>query len=106
MGFKEVVVGRDYKTPSITAEKKLKMRLTNKAIRILPHNLFHGLQCDNENEIVREDLHSSQIIKEILHRFFELRLLRYGQHYSQTVIQKGKCGLRQSLNKTVLFSNM
>ena len=62
--FKEVVVGGTYDCPSITAEKKLMLRLKIKTIRILPKNLFSGLRCDYENEIVREDLHSSQLTKE------------------------------------------
>ena len=73
---------------------------------MLPNISFPGLSCDFENEFVGEDIHSYQLTKEILHRFFELRLFRYGQHYTEMVIQKGKCGLRQKLNKTILFSHV
>ena len=89
------VVGGTYSFPSITAEKKLILVLQNKTIRMLPNISFPGLSCDFENEFVGEDIHSYQPTKEILHRFFELRLIRYGQHYTEMVIQKGKCGLRQ-----------
>ena len=104
--FKEVVVGGTYSSPSITAEKKLSLVLQNKTIRMLPNISFPGLSCDFENEFVDEDIHSYQLTKEILHRFFELLLFRYGQHYTEMVIQKGKCGLRQKLNKTILFSHV
>lgn len=104
--FKEIVVVGTYNSPNITAEKKLLLVLKNKTIRILPKTLFSALICDFENEIVGEDLHSSQHTKEILQKCFELRFFRYGQHYTEMVIQKGKCGLRQKLNKTVLFSNV
>ena len=62
---------------------------------MLPNISFPGLSCGFENEFVGEDIHSYQLTKEILHRFFEFRLFRYGQHYIEMVIQKGKCGLPQ-----------
>ena len=49
--------------------KKLMFGLKIKMIRILPKNIFSGLQCDYENEIVRVDLHSSQLTKELLQMF-------------------------------------
>ena len=57
---------------------------------------------DFGDEIINEDLHSSQIIKEIIDSYLDIRMFRYGQYFSDIVIKnKGKCGLRQQSNKLV-----
>ena len=57
---------------------------------------------DFDHEIESEDLHSSQIIKEIIDCYLDIRKFRYSQYYSEIVIKnKGKCGVRQQSNKLV-----
>ena len=50
-----------------------------------------------------DDIHSTQITKEIINYFLNLRLYRYGQYYTEIVVKKDKYGIRQKSNKLVLF---
>ena len=98
MVIKEVVVDGTYDSPNINVEKSKLLILKNKTIRILSNDIFSHSKCDLKNEFP-EYLRSSQLRKEILQKFFELHLFRYGQYYRQMVIQKEKCELQQKLNK-------
>ena len=70
-------------------------------------NLFPALdEHDIDHEILSEDLHSLQLVKAIIKKYLTMRLLRYGQDFTQTVIQKGKLGLRQQSNKMILFKGL
>ena len=42
----------------------------------------------------------------ISNKYFTIRLLRYGQQYTERVIQKSNIGLRQQSNKLVLFKGI
>ena len=71
------------------------------------HLLFSSLlQHDIDMHYVDEDYHSTQIMKAVVTRFISLRLLRYGQEYTENVVKKGKLGKRQQMNKLMLFSGL
>ena len=91
----------------ISAVKKIKNILSAKIMRELPCALFRSLQYHNdENEILNEDLHVTQITKEIVNLYLDLRLFRYGQQYTEMVLKKGSLGMRQKVNKLVLFKGL
>ena len=73
-------------------------------LRSLPR-VFNSLICDKDNEIVSEDLHLVQLTKEIIDRYYRIRLLRHGQNFTGTNILKNKSGLRQKMTKS-LFQNL
>ena len=102
--FKGVINSND-QLPEIKVKTELNFKLRNLVLRSLP-NVFCGLSCDTENEIIAEDLHSFQLTKNIIDKYFRIRLLRHGQYFNEMVITKGKCGVRQKLNKSVLFQNL
>ena len=82
------------------------MKLRNRVLRSLSFNTFPNLECDFLNEIVNEDLHSTQLTKMIIDKYMRVRLLRYGQYFTEMSVVKNKCGMRQKLNKTILFQNL
>ena len=77
-------------------------------MRVVGDSAFCNLyEHDFDHEIVNEDQHSSQIIKEIIDCYLDIRMFRYGQYYSEIVIKnKGKCGFLQQSNKLVLFQEL
>ena len=105
--FKGGVSGMDPEAPQISAVKKIKNILSAKIIRELPCKLFQSLHYHNdENEILNENLHVTQITKEIVNLYLDLRLFRYGQQYTEMVLKKGSLGMRQKVNKLVLFKGL
>ena len=88
----------------IKVKKNLKIQLRNLVLRSLPP-VFLSLVCDKDNELVSEDLHSVQVTKEIIDRYFRIRLLRHGQNFTETNIVKDKSGLRPKMTKSLLFQN-
>ena len=81
--------GLDPTAPQISGVKNIKGILCAKVMRELPCSLFETLQNhNNENEFLNEDLHVTQVTKEIVSQYLNLRLLRYGQHYSEMVLNK------------------
>ena len=100
--FKTVVCSDEV---GIKIKKNLKIRLRNVVLRSLPR-VFNSLICDKDNEIVSEDLHSVQLTKEIIDRYFRIRLLRHGQSFTETNIVKNKSGLRQKMTKSLLFQKL
>ena len=88
--------------------KKLKSVVRNKIFREVGDSAFCDIcEYDFDREIINEALHSSQIIKEMIDSYLDIRMFRYGQYYSDIVIKnKGKCGLRQQSNKLVLFQGL
>ena len=105
--FKAGISGLDSNVPKISGVKNVKGFLRAKVMRELPSNLFQSLQHHNdENEFLNEDLHITQSIKEIVSSYFDLHLLRYGQHYSEIVLKNRNEGLRQKVSKLILFKGM
>ena len=97
---------------SINASKKLRSKLsvaiitelsTTRPDQILFKSLLHH---DIENHIIGEDLHSTQIMKAVVSAYMNIRLLRYGEEYTKTVIQRAKIGKRQQLNKLLMFEGL
>ena len=73
----------------------------------LPENIFVSLNGhDLEKACVagNGELHSTQLTKAIIDKYLDVRLLRYGQQYSELVINNNKNGLRQQYNKLILFN--
>ena len=62
----------------------------------------HDVECASTNE----DLHSSQLIKNIAEYFFDIRLSRYSQDYTTKVLRRNAIGLRQQANKLILFKGL
>ena len=100
MVFKTVVGGEDFKNPKIMQKSKLKLR--NTVLRSLPEILSGGITCNFNSKMVAEDCHSYQLTKEIVDKFMKIRLLRYGQYLTEMTKKKGKSGIRQKLNKSVM----
>ena len=63
----------------------------------------HDIEC---HDPLAEDLHSSQLCKRIIEKYLNMRLLRYGQTYTDDVIRQGSCGTRQKLTKLILFKGL
>ena len=73
----------------------------------LPQRLFDGIPCCFNNEMVSEDgviLTKSQI--EVIDKFLKIRLLRYEQYFTEMTVKKGQSGIRQKLNKSVIFQGL
>ena len=104
--FKGMVSGDNFQEPKINQKSNLNLKLRNMVLRTLPCRLFSDLECDFNNEIVAEDLHSFQVTKEVITWFMKIRLFRYGQYFTQMTLKKGKSGVRQKLNKMVLFQGL
>ena len=64
------------------------------------------LQHDLDTHFVDEDYHSTQIMKAVVSKFTKLRLLRYGQEYTNNVVKKDKLGKKQWMNKLMLFNGL
>ena len=96
----------------INASKNLRRYLINAIIADLSitrpsHVLFCSLlQHDIETHFINEDLHSTQLMKAIVRKFINMRLLRYGQEYTQTVVKRGVLGKRQQMNKFLMFNGL
>ena len=106
--FRTNLSGDNFKEPQIKLKGNVKHFLRNKVLRdISTRKVFQCLEeHDLEHEMGCEDLHSLQLVKAISDKFLDLRLLRYGQHFTQTNILKKKTGLRQQFNKLVLFQGL
>ena len=63
-------------------------------------------QHDLETACFTEDLHSTQLRKQVCKSYVQLRLLTYGKRYCNEVIQAGKTGKRQQLTKLIIFQNL
>ena len=87
-------------------KSNLNLKLKNMALWALTPILFPNLSCDFNNAIVAEDLHSFQITKEVIDCIMKIRLLRCGRYFTGMTMEKGKSGLREKLNKTVLFQGL
>ena len=95
----------------INASKKLRAKLHHAIISELsetrPNNILFAslLQHDIDNHCVGDDLHlhSTQVMKAFASRFLKMRLLRYGQEYTQQVIKQDCLGKRQQMNKLMSF---
>jgi len=75
--------------------------------RLATVGLFPSLSThDLEHDVLTEDMHSTQLCKQIMQKYVTLRLVTYGKHFTKTVIQKNKAGIRQQSNKLVLFRNL
>ena len=102
MVFKTVVSGDSFQNTKILQKSNLKLKLKIKVLRTLPAGLFGHFPCDFNNEMVTEDRHSHQLTKEIIDRFVKIRLWPIFHRN----VQKGKSGIRQKLNKSVLFQGL
>ena len=101
--FRQFVSGTFPMDPKISATKKLHLKLLTKTVyeatindifyELFSHDMEYATNLD-------EDLHSSQLIKEIASRYLMLRLLRYGQEYTA---QKKIVGKRHQSNKILHF---
>ena len=68
-------------------------------------DIFKSLaQHDLDTHDPSQDFHSTQLCKEIAHKYLDTRLSRYQQIYSDDVIHKGNLGKRQQLTKAIMFS--
>ena len=76
------------------------------ALRSLPQRLFDSILCDFSNEMVTENCHSYQLTKRVIEKFMKRRPLRHGQYFTEMTIKKSKSGIRQKLNKSVIFQGL
>ena len=108
--FKAIVSGAD--GTGINASKHLRQKITLTVIKELSITspgkiLFEStLQHDVESHVPGQDLHSTQIMKAVVKAFLDIRLPRYGQEYTKSVVKAGSEGKRQQLNKLILFKGL
>ena len=70
---------------------------------LLDMNLFSSLlNHDIETAYETQDLHTTQLTKEIIDCYLRITFFRYGQHYTSIKIKKSKHGTRQQSNKLVI----
>ena len=102
--FRILIAGEGHKSLPRAAQMK---KLTKSVFRFNQDIQFPGLdKHDLENVCENSELHSTQLKKKVCESFLKTRLLCYGQSYYTEVIQAGKFGKRQHLNKTVLFESL
>ena len=103
-------VFKQYHINGLQAISTEKMRSQMKArtmAELYDTNIFQSLKAhDIQNHDALEDMHSTQLIKTIAHKYFDMRLFRYQQQYNDDVIHQGKVGMRQKMNKTVIFNGL
>lgn len=106
--FRIAVCGIDGKIPVISACMNLLTKLSTAVNRQLASlNVFCSLdEHDRDHEALSGDMHSTQLQKMIVNKYLTVRLLSYGRHYSKSVLQKHKGGIRQQSNKLVLFRHL
>ena len=65
---------------SSLASKTLRMKMKNAAMReVLKNDIYYSLRCHDPFQ----DLHSTQISKAIVNECLNIRLLRYGQTFTE-----------------------
>lgn len=106
--FRLCVCGLDCSKPQITSNRHIDAIMAASVRRSLEgENLFPTLNShDTEHEILFEDVHSTQLQKQITAKYCKVRSLTYSNVYHKSVIQKSKVGIRQQSNKLVLFQNL
>ena len=78
----------------ISASKNLRAKLQHSIVSELsitrPGNVLFSslLEHDIETHTITEDFHSTQIMKATIASYLKMRLLRYAQEYTNTVIKK------------------
>jgi hypothetical protein len=96
------------KSNGINNMKNLKTKMI---LEVCHNSLLDGNKsvfADHElgaNEDIVEDDHQVKLIKRTADKYFTLRLVTYGKHYSETVILNGMPSDRHHLNKLILFKN-
>ena len=75
---------------------------------LLKREIFSSLEShDVQNHNPFEDRHSSQITKAIVNEFFSIRLLRYGQTFTEEDNSvNSNIGKRQQYTKLILFEGL
>ena len=102
--FRQFVSGTSASDRKITGTKHLHLKLLTKTVyeatiadtfsKLFHHDMQYATNLD-------EDLHSTQLVKEIASRYLHMRLARYGQEYT---MQRKEAGKRQHTNKMLLFT--
>ena len=107
--FRVAVAGCQPGTDKISSDRRLRLILSmgiNRhlhAVSLFPTLHDHDV---NDTDISMEDMHSTQLQKKIVAKYLSLRFRTYGKHYTKSVIQLNKEGVRQQHNKLVLFQNL
>ena len=101
--FRQFVSGTSPEEPQVSGTKRLHLKLLTKTVyEATISDVFRDLFLHDMERATNldEDLHSTQLIKEVASRFLTLRLLRYGQTYS---MQRKDVGKRNQANKLLHF---
>ena len=61
---------------------------------------------DIQNEQLNEDLHSSQLCKEIIDMFIKIRLYAYTNKFNKEILHGDKIGVRQQSTKLLIFKGI
>ena len=89
--FKYYVSGEDFKNPKILNNSSIKGKMRNSVVHAISGNVFSSLEdYDFDIDIGTEDLHSLQLTKAIVDSYLNIRLLRYGQYYTEIVLKKNE----------------
>ena len=104
--FKTVVSGKDFQNSRLMLKSKLKLKLRIMTLRSMNQRSFYDMTCYFNNEMVTADCHSYQLTNEILTKFMKMRLLNILKIFYRNGYEKRKFGIRQKLNKSVIFQGL
>ena len=97
---------------NISASKNLRAKLQHAIISELsvtrPGSVLFSslLQHDIDTHTIREDFHSTQIMKGVVASYLKIMLLRHAHEYTKSVVKKGLLGKRQEMTKLMLFNGL
>ena len=105
--FTFYVSGTDFRNSKISSDRHLKRNLIYRVSKLVSQRKLFSLLDTHDIEFAspNEDLHSTQVMKNIAEHYFNIRLSRYGQDFTSSV-KKDTIGLRQQTNKLILFKGL
>ena len=68
--------------------------------------LSYGIPLDFNSKMVAEHYNSYHLTKENVDKLMIIRLLRSAQYFTDMSMKKDKSGIRQKLNKSVIFQGL
>lgn len=104
--FRFNVSGESLSQSKISKDNNLKLKLILNVNKVLDKNIFSNLNShDVQTASINEDIHSTQLVKNIAAYFFDIRLARYAQDFNEFK-KKSSIGLRQQSKKLVQFKGL
>ena len=90
IAFKCLISGDDFKNPKILNKSStIKVKMRKNVIHVISGDIFNSLEeHDFDIDMGTEDLHSLQLTKATVDTYLNIKLLRYGQYYTEMVLKK------------------